>query len=135
MTDGKEKPTTTIEHVEYAHDGEMGDEKASITEVHVAALDGDGLVKSRFDQLTIMEALWVFRRSLVVCFCVFTGRMLEYFEIVMSGAILANPGFIKQFGETARQGNKAGVAALDPNWGESRPVTPLTDCIGMECNR
>lgn len=119
----KEKPTSTIEHLEFAHDDHVTDEKGSVAEVHVAALDGDGLVKSRFDQLTIMQALWVFRRSLFVCFCVFTGRMLEYFEIVMSGAILANPGFIKQFGNEERQGNKAGVAALDPNWGESPSTT------------
>lgn len=116
MSQSKDKSTT--DHREYADMEDAADEKGSVAEVYVAALDGDGLVKSRFDQLSITQALWVFRRSLLICFCVFTGRMLEYFEIVMSGAILANPGFIKQFGETARQGTKAGVAALDPNWGE-----------------
>jgi hypothetical protein len=116
----KEKPTSTIEHLEHAYDGDGdGDlaEKGSVTEVHVAALDGDGLVKSRFDTLSIGQALWVFRRSLAVCFAVFTGRMLEYFEIVMCGSILANPGFIAHFGDPGR--GRGGVAALDPNWGES----------------
>lgn len=136
MSGATEKQTSTVEHLEFAHGRDEReheyDEKGSVAdvhgaaldgEVHVAALEGDGLVKSRFDHLTIMQALWVFRRSLFVCFCVFTGRMLEYFEIVMSGAILANPGFIKQFGNEARQGTKAGVAALDPNWGESPSTT------------
>ncbi|CAK9784067.1 MFS general substrate transporter [Cutaneotrichosporon oleaginosum] len=110
------KPLSTIEHLEHAPSDREVDEKGSLAEVTVAALEGEGLVKSRFDQLTIREALWVFRRSLVVCFFVFTGRMLEYFEIVMSGAILANPGFIKQFGDPNRAGKIAGVGALDPNW-------------------
>ncbi|GMK54163.1 hypothetical protein CspeluHIS016_0107490 [Cutaneotrichosporon spelunceum] len=93
-----------------------GSEKGSLAEVTVAALEGEGLVKSRFDQLPIREALWLFRRSLLVCFFVYTGRMLEFFEIVMSGAILASPGFIKQFGDPNRQGKIAGVGSLDPNW-------------------
>ncbi|BEI81737.1 hypothetical protein CcaverHIS002_0208970 [Cutaneotrichosporon cavernicola] len=109
------KPLSTIEHLEHAP-SDRESEKGSLAEVTVAALDGEGLVKSRFDQLTIREALWVFRRSLVVCFFVFTGRMLEFFEIVMSGAILANPGFIKQFGDPNRAGKIKGVGALDPNW-------------------
>lgn len=124
----KDKPTSTIEHLEHAVSHDSLAEKASLTEVHVAALDGDGLVKSRFDTLTIPQALWVFRRSLAVCFAVFTGRMLEYFEIVMCGSILANPGFIRHFGEPGA----TGVAALDPNWGEWRVMGHADGSVGLE---
>jgi hypothetical protein len=117
------KPTSTIEHIEHIErePSDQLDEKDDV-EVTIAALDGEGLVKSRFDQLSIREALWVFRRSLLICFFVFTGRMLEYFEIVMSGAILASPGFIKQFGNPNRAGKIAGVGGLDPNWGGWRHI-------------
>lgn len=108
-------PTSAIEHPGGAPSDPGSDEKSSMAEM--TALEGEGLVKSRFDQLSIRQALWVFRRSLIVCFFVFTGRMLEFFEIVMSGGILASPGFIKQFGDAHRASRIPGVGALDPNWG------------------
>jgi len=75
MTD-KQEATSSTEHLEHAA-GASDAEKASATQVRVASIDSEGLVKSRFDTLTITQALWVFRRSLLVCAAVFTGNMLQ----------------------------------------------------------
>lgn len=71
------------------------------------------LLKSRFDNLSVGQALWVFRRALFFCFCIFTGRMLEYFTMIVTGSILVNPGFVKQFGSPI---GLFGSMQLDPNW-------------------
>ncbi|EJT52612.1 hypothetical protein A1Q2_05686 [Trichosporon asahii var. asahii CBS 8904] len=78
-----------------------------------SSIDAGSLYKSRFDNLTIGQALWTFRKALFYCFCIFTGRMLEYFAMVVTGAILVNPGFIKQFGDPI---GMLGSTILDPNW-------------------
>jgi hypothetical protein len=44
-------------------------------------LDGNGLLKSRFDQLSIPRTLWVFRRAVLVTLAVYTGYMCEGFEV------------------------------------------------------
>lgn len=122
MSAFRTEPNPTQQLGEY-EEQEMRDEKSSV-DGQATPVPGEGLVKSRYDHLTIRQSLWTFRRSLLVCFCVFTGRMLEFFEIVMSGGILANPGFVKQFG---RPGMFPGVSALDPNWGElPNTLTGLT---------
>ncbi|KAH8677975.1 general substrate transporter [Xylariales sp. PMI_506] len=71
-----------------------------------------GLVKSRFDELSIGQTLWVFRRVVLVALAVYTGNTCEGFELGVGGSIVANEGFIKQFG--AEGGT--GVRALDPFW-------------------
>lgn len=53
---------------------------------HVAADDtakdeGYGLVKSRFDELSIPRTLWVFRRVVLVSLAVYTGYICEGFEV------------------------------------------------------
>ena len=40
-----------------------------------------GLVKSRYDELSISRTLWVFRRSVLVCLAVYTGYVCEGFEV------------------------------------------------------
>lgn len=75
--------------------------------------DGGSLYKSHFDNLSIGQALWVFKRALFYCFCIFTGRMLEYFSMVVTGSILVNPGFIRKFGDPI---GMLGSTTLDPNW-------------------
>ena len=44
-------------------------------------LHGNGLLKSRFDQLSIPRTLWVFRRAVLVTLAVYTGYMCEGFEV------------------------------------------------------
>jgi SP family general alpha glucoside:H+ symporter-like MFS transporter len=40
-----------------------------------------GLVKSRFDELSIPRTLWVFRRVVLVSLAVYTGYVCEGFEV------------------------------------------------------
>ena len=47
----------------------------------LAALKGDGLVKSRFDSQPIWKTMWMFRVSACYCFLVFTGLNLDGFEV------------------------------------------------------
>lgn len=41
----------------------------------------DGLVKSTFDELSILRTLWVFRRVVLVSLAVYTGYVCEGFEV------------------------------------------------------
>ncbi|UKZ94729.1 uncharacterized protein TrAFT101_009582 [Trichoderma asperellum] len=75
--------------------------------------DGYGLVKSRFDELSIPRTLWVFRRVVLVSLSVYIGYVCEGFELGAGGSVVANAGFIKQFGSDKGQD---GVRALDPTW-------------------
>jgi hypothetical protein len=50
----------------------------------VAVVDGYesyGLVKSRFDELSIPRTLWVFKRVVLVVLAVYTGYVCEGFEV------------------------------------------------------
>lgn len=51
---------------------------------NVAKVDGYdsyGLVKSRFDELSILRTLWVFKRVILVSLAVYTGYVCEGFEV------------------------------------------------------
>lgn len=50
-----------------------------------AALDGQGVLKSRFDELPILTCLWTFRRAAFFCFLLFTGAMCDGFEVREGG--------------------------------------------------
>ena len=43
--------------------------------------DGHGLVKSRFDDMSVTKTVWVFRRAVFFTLCVYTGYMCEGFEV------------------------------------------------------
>ncbi|KAK2128962.1 hypothetical protein NOF04DRAFT_1183665 [Fusarium oxysporum II5] len=75
----------------------------------------DELVKSKFDNLSIPRTVWVFRRVALVALAVYTGYVCEGFELKIGNNIIANAGFIKQFG---RKGG-SGVQALDPTWDQN----------------
>ena len=47
----------------------------------VDGYDSYGLVKSRYDELSIPRTLWVFRRVLLVTLAVYTGYVCEGFEV------------------------------------------------------
>ncbi|KAL1404926.1 hypothetical protein Q8F55_008538 [Vanrija albida] len=75
--------------------------------------ENNTLLKSRYDDLSIPRTLWVFKRSVFFVLMLYTGYMCEGFELGAGGSIVANAGFIKQFGS---RGEEAGVRALDPTW-------------------
>lgn len=60
-------------------------------EDHDAAISSDitktdsyGLLKSRYDELSIPRTLWVFRRVVLVSLAVYTGYVCEGFEVSAS---------------------------------------------------
>lgn len=67
--------------------GKPKKERGERTQVNVydsATIDGYdsyGLVKSRFDELSIPRTLWVFKRVVLVSLSVYTGYFCEGFEV------------------------------------------------------
>lgn len=53
----------------------------NVTADDVKKDEGYGLVKSRFDELSIPRTLWVFRRVVLVSLAVYTGYVCEGFEV------------------------------------------------------
>lgn len=53
----------------------------NVTADDVTKDEGYGLVKSRFDELSIPRTLWVFRRVVLVSLAVYTGYVCEGFEV------------------------------------------------------
>lgn len=53
----------------------------NVDEVVGVTIDGNGLLKSRFDEMSIPKTLWVFRRVVLVTLAVYTGYMCEGFEV------------------------------------------------------
>jgi SP family general alpha glucoside:H+ symporter-like MFS transporter len=49
--------------------------------VAMVTAEGAGLLKSRFDEMSIPRTLWVFRRVVLVTLAVYTGYMCEGFEV------------------------------------------------------
>lgn len=110
---------------EAEHDEKLGIDDDAAAVYHM----GDGLLKSRFDELSIPRTLWIFRRSVLVVLAVYTGYMCEGFEVSIAaivgadwqlgagGSIVANEGFIKQFGDGG-----SGVTALSPTWRKFKHV-------------
>ncbi|RAO72321.1 uncharacterized protein BHQ10_008333 [Talaromyces amestolkiae] len=74
--------------------------------------ESPNLVKSTFDELSIPQTLWAFKRVILISLAVYTGYVCEGFELGAGGSIIANTGFIKQFGNKG----DSGVRALDPTW-------------------
>ena len=110
-------------------------EDISVDAVGTTEVDGYkvyGLVKSRYDELSIPRTLWVFKRVILIVLAVYTGYICEGFEVSRSrfgcadshllmlvklnasGSVVANAGFIKQFGSGG-----TGVRALSPTWCKS----------------
>lgn len=60
-------------------------EKAGVTDdIAVVTAEGAGLMKSRFDEMSIPKTLWVFRRVVLVTLAVYTGYMCEGFEVCLT---------------------------------------------------
>lgn len=75
ITEIKEADKHEIEHVESR---KVGDEVTGFGH------DDRGLLKSRFDDMTIPKTLWVFRRAVFYTLCVYTGYMCEGFEVCIT---------------------------------------------------
>ncbi|KAK6371393.1 hypothetical protein LTS17_009124 [Exophiala oligosperma] len=99
-----------MEKAEAAHTAGIGADTIGITEVD--GYESYGLVKSRFDELSLPRTLWVFKRVILIILAVYTGYVCEGFELGAGGSIVANEGFIKQFGEHGG----TGVRALNATW-------------------
>lgn len=72
MTNLTEKPT--VEHV-----SGLDEDGFNITKVD--GYQGYGHVKSRFDELSIPQTLWVFKRVIIITLAVYTGYVCEGFEV------------------------------------------------------
>lgn len=71
--------TTSVEKAEALHIAGIGADAVGIAEVD--GYESYGLVKSRFDELSIPRTLWVFRRVVLVVLAVYTGYVCEGFEV------------------------------------------------------
>lgn len=68
----EDKPEFThLDHIETLHDAD----KAKDVDL------GEGLYKSRWDQLSVWQALWTFRRSSFYTFMVYTAYIIDGFEV------------------------------------------------------
>lgn len=80
-----------IESHQDKHEVEHVDEKAGgLDDVAAVTADGAGLLKSRFDEMSILKTLWVFRRVVLVTLAVYTGYMCEGFEVSEHKAVVAD---------------------------------------------
>ncbi|EME80067.1 uncharacterized protein MYCFIDRAFT_198401 [Pseudocercospora fijiensis CIRAD86] len=104
-----EKKDTAIQLETIGNDPDPDPDPATVTEDKI---DSYGLLKSRYDELSILRTLWVFKRVIFVSLAVYTGYLCEGFELNAGGSVIANAGFIKQFGDA----KSTGVRALDPTW-------------------
>jgi hypothetical protein len=69
MTSPSEKPEVV----------RLEDPRADVDDI--AKVDSYGLVKSRYDELSIPRTLWVFKRVVLVSLAVYTGYVCEGFEV------------------------------------------------------
>ena len=75
-------------------------------------LDGQPVLKSRFDELTIRETAWEFRWAVFYSLIAAVSALCDGYQINLNGGIIANKGFIKQFGTVFTGGKQA----LDTNY-------------------
>ncbi|KAL1893354.1 hypothetical protein Sste5346_006532 [Sporothrix stenoceras] len=107
------RPLETVTSTEKA--GISHVEQSVLDDFSLAKVDGYvsyGLAKSRFDNLTIPQTIWTFKRVIIIIISVYTGYICEGFELNSSGSVIANAGFIKQFGS----GDETGVRSLSTTW-------------------
>lgn len=84
VTDKPEKPEAL--HSELAPGFDVA-EKFDVNDTY-------GLSKSRFDELSLLRTLWVFKRSILVSLAVYTGYVCEGFEVsANSGASIQLEGY------------------------------------------
>ena len=82
MSGDARDPKDFVEHVEDDHKDEefikpIDDSNAP----RLAAWEANGLLKSRFDELSIPRTLWTFRRAALYCFMSYIMAMIEDWEV------------------------------------------------------
>lgn len=65
-------------HLEHPNDADTVD---AISLAKVDGYESYGLVKSRYDNLSLLKTLWVFKRVFLVVLSVYTGYVCEGFEV------------------------------------------------------
>lgn len=74
------------------------------------SLEHQAQLKSTLDSLPLLKSAWLFRKTVLICtiagFCAAT----DGYQNTLSASIIANKGFVQQFGEL----NAKGVMALVP---------------------
>jgi len=63
------------------HDDVRLEDTQAMDDVKIDGFDTYGLVKSRYDELSIPRTLWVFKRVVLVSLAVYTGYVCEGFEV------------------------------------------------------
>ena len=53
----------------------------------VEGYESYGLVKSRYDELTLPQTLWTFKRVILISLAVYTGYVCEGFEVSCKGSL------------------------------------------------
>ncbi|ORX39544.1 general substrate transporter [Kockovaella imperatae] len=80
-------------------------------------IDGHEL-KSEFDVLTVPQVMWKFRKALSFGVIIGVTALADGYAGMINGVIIANPGFVKQFGTvTTPDGTKALAPSIVSAWG------------------
>jgi MFS transporter, SP family, general alpha glucoside:H+ symporter len=72
MTDIKQE--ASVAHLE-------SDQRSTASVPKIDGYESYGLVKSRFDELSLPRTLWTFKRVVLVVISVYTGYVCEGFEV------------------------------------------------------
>jgi hypothetical protein len=82
MDDTEKKPRDVfIERQDTVTDNDAVDSGHVNALPKLAASDGDGIVKSRFDELTIRQTIWLFKVSAFYSLIAYTSSVMEGFSV------------------------------------------------------
>ena len=69
---------SNIVHIDDIDDVKPGEKVGGIS---LAAYEGRGILKSRFDELSIPATVWVFRKTCLFCFLAYTLNMIDAWQV------------------------------------------------------
>ena len=73
--DDLDSPTTEKQEIAHIDHLNLHQDAVDVT------VSGQGLMKSRFDELSLPKTLWTFKKVLLIVLSVYTGYMCEGFEV------------------------------------------------------
>jgi len=95
--------------VQIAHLDGPRDDETKESAVHIGSQ-----LKSHYDtDLSLWQTVWQFKRVVFYSCCLYIGYVCEGFELGAGGSVIANAGFVAQFGDVNGGG---GVRDLNPTW-------------------
>ncbi|CAH0003806.1 unnamed protein product [Clonostachys byssicola] len=100
-------PATTTEHTEEIEQNALSPKDI----VADAAAKGQGT--TGYETLTVWETVKAFKMNALYCFLVTFSAATDGYQIGMLGNIIANPGFVKQFGTATGADGKPALASGD----------------------